>query len=241
MKIIHHPNIFKTQLKNILIKEKEKIGFTKNFVKKLQIPSFCSKYSTNVIKKPINKEELTKLKIPNLRLIHNNSLRGEALSSKKNRWALKKIKALGIENIIDLRDKYTSKNYAQLCAQENLNYFHFPIDSSSIDDETIIQNFPLMFNILNKGRYYIACAQGLHRTDIALALNYVYNPNCKDIPAMAGHKQDNMDINDIKRRINSIYKKISDEQLKKLGWQNDARSKILERKEKLIEKFENDI
>lgn len=194
--------------------------------------------SYQIIKYPLDVKSAMNLKITNLRPIGNNSLRGETLSSRTNRWALRKVRQYGIENIIDLREKYTSLSYKDLCQKEGLRYYHFPIDSCTTPDKTIIQNFALMFKVLNEGRCYIACAQGLHRTDLALALNYIFNPASKQIPIMAGHYQDKMDIGDIKRRINSISKTIKDEDLKNLGWEENAREIIQERKAKFIEFFE---
>lgn len=195
------------------------------------------RYPYEMIKLPLDSVTASKLHIPNMRIMNNNSMRGETLSSKGNRWAIKAIKKCGIESVIDLREKYTSSSYKDLCLREGLKYYSFPIDSHEVPDEKIIQNFPLMFNVLNQGRYYIACAQGLHRTDIALALNYVFNPDTKEIPVMAGHYQDKMEIDDVKRRINSIYKKIKDADLENLGWGENAREEILKRKAELVNNF----
>lgn len=206
--------------------------------KSIALEKIIGRYPYEMIKLPLDKTAASKLCIPNIRIMSNNSMRGETLSSKGNRWAIKAIKKYGIESVIDLREKYTSSTYKDLCLKEGLKYYSFPIDSHEVPDEKIIQNFPLMFNVLNQGRYYIACAQGLHRTDIALALNYVFNPNAKEIPVMAGHYQDKMEIDDIKRRINSISKKIKDADLENLGWDENAREIILKRKAELVNYFE---
>lgn len=194
-------------------------------------------YSTIIIKKPLTKNNVSSLNITNLKLIPNNSLRGETLSSKKNRWALKKLKGYGIESVIDLREKYLSEKYPQMCTLQGLKYYNFPIDSHSVRDEEIIKNFPLMFKVMDKGRYYISCAQGLHRTDIALALNYIFNPKAQDIPLMIGHYQDKMDMSDIARRINSISKKLNPEKLKALGWGKNAVEEITKRKLEFVKSF----
>ncbi len=194
----------------------------------------------NKVNYPIKNEQIEQLQIPNIKIIANNNVRGETLSSKKNRWAIRKIKEYGIENVIDLRDKYTSEKYPLMCLEAGLGYYNFPIDSNEIDDRVIIKNFMPMFDLLNKGRCYISCAQGLHRTDIALALNYVFNPKNNEIPQMYGHLYSDMTLDDVITRINSIYRKMPDEQLRNLGWKCDARSTILERKESLKESFLED-
>lgn len=194
-------------------------------------------YTVAVIKRPVAKSKVDSLNITNLKSISNNSLRGETLSSKKNRWAIKKLRRYGIESVIDLREKYTSEKYPQMCKSEGLKYYNFPIDSHSISDDEIIRNFPVMFKVMNDGRYYISCAQGLHRTDIALALNYIFNPKAQDVPIMIGHYHDNMDMSDIARRINSISKKLNPEKLKALGWGKDADEEISKRKLEFVKSF----
>lgn len=186
----------------------------------------------------INLERLQELQIPNIHIIDNDCVRGESLSSKKNRKFLIPVKKCGIEDIIDLRDKYTSNSYEDLCEQYDLKYHHIPVDSGSIDDNEIIKNLPELFSVLNKGKAYIACAQGLHRTDIALALNYIFNPlEQKEPPKMYGHFRDyGFKCDDILRRFNSINKKLSDEDLFNLGWTTEnPRAEIIKRKNELVD------
>ncbi len=174
----------------------------------------------SVDEKNIDKDKLQALGIPNFRYIGNNNVRGESLSSKKNRKFLIPVKKSGIKNIIDLRDKYSSQSYVGMCAKLGLNYFQIPIDSDSVSDKEIIKNMPTLFKTLNEGKTYIACAQGLHRTDIALALNYIFNPKeQKNPPVMYGHFRNfGFKFDDISRRINSIKRQITDEDLCKIGW-----------------------
>ena len=189
---------------------------------------------------PVNTKKIEELDIPNLAYIGNNSYRGESLSSKKNRKFLSALSKNGIKNIIDLREKYANKNFDQMCEQYSLNYFRIPVDSSSVDNKELIGNLPLLFKTLDKGRTYIACAQGLHRTDIALAINYIFNPKeQKTPPIMYGHiKQNEFKFETIFRRINSIKKEITSEDIKKLGWEDLEKFEkaFLERK-KLFREF----
>ncbi len=185
--------------------------------------------------KPVNQELLKEAGITNYAPVYPNGARGEALSSRKNRRFLKTVKDAGIDTIIDLRDKYTSKAYPNLCKQNKLRYYNIPIDSSDIDDKEIIKSLPLLFRLLNKGNYYIACAQGLHRTDIALSINYIFNPKASDIPVLKGHLRENtLKSDDIIRRINSIKKQLTPSEIKKLGWGKDFEETFKQRKENLI-------
>lgn len=173
--------------------------------------------------------------IPNFSVLSRTSARGETLSSPKNRKYLHTLRANGIKNVIDLREKYSSDKYPELCKKNGLIYHNIPIDSSTVKDRTIIDSMPKLFNIINGRSFYIACAQGLHRTDIALALNYVFNPKEKNIPVMRGHVRNNkLKIDDIARRLNSIKKAITPEDLKKIGWDENFEDEYLKRKKQLF-------
>lgn len=189
-------------------------------------------------KTPLNVQRLTELNIPNFALLENNGARGESLSSKKNRKFIIPVKKCGIKSVIDLRDKYTSGKYKDMCNNAGLNYYNFPIDSHSIEDRRIIESLSEMFDVINDGNFYIACAQGLHRTDIALALNYLFNPKSKDVPVMYGHFRDSgFKYDDIARRINSIYKNINEDDLKRMSWGSSSsfEKEFILRKKKFLE------
>lgn len=184
------------------------------------LDSLAASFKSNVISdSTINLSKINSLDIPNKRIYKDSIVRGESLSSKKNRKFIRPIKNAGIKNVIDLRDKYSSNLYSDLCETNSLNYFHLPVDSHSVPDEVIIDNLPTLIKTLDKGSTFIACAQGLHRTDIALALYYFFNPKEQEIPKMFGHVRENgFKCDDILRRINSVNNKISDEMLVNLGW-----------------------
>lgn len=187
----------------------------------------------------LNVAGLKQLNIPNLRFIDNNCIRGESLSSKKNRKFLTPVSKYGIKSIIDLRDKYTSLNFGDMCANASLNYYHIPIDANSVDNRKIINQLPLLFKILDEGNTYIACAQGLHRTDIALAINYVFNPELQETPpVMHGHFRDKQfKFEDIFQRLNLIKKEANLEDIRAFGWTSyeDFDKAFSERKNKIKE------
>lgn len=134
-------------------------------------------------------KKLKNVNIPNFAVIEENGIRGESLSSKNNRKFLIPVCNSGITTIVDLLDKYTSTKYPELCEKYGLKYYNIPIDSSSIDDKVIIENLPKLFEITNQDNYYIACAMGLHRTDIALALNYLFKFEDRKTPFISLNKQ----------------------------------------------------
>ena len=202
------------------------------------LDALANQNAVMIKKTPLNVQRLTELNIPNFALLENNGARGESLSSKKNRKFIIPVKKCGIKSVIDLRDKYTSGKYKDMCNNAGLNYYNFPIDSHSIEDRRIIESLPEMFDVINDGNFYIACAQGLHRTDIALALNYLFNPKSKDVPVMYGHFRDSgFKYDDIARRINSIYKNINEDDLKRMSWGSSSsfEKEFTLRKKKFLE------
>lgn len=188
--------------------------FTENYNR-----PFISKITSNREPKSFDLEKIQKLGIPNFCITNHNGVRGETLSSPKNRKFLKPLKKSGIRTIIDLRDKFPSSKFEDLCKEHNFKYYRFPIDASSIPDETIIKDLSKFFELLDDGDYYIACAQGLHRTDIALALNYTFNPKATEPPFLIGHiRGEQLKTDDINRRLNSVFKKLTAGALRGLGW-----------------------
>lgn len=197
-----------------------------------------NKADLSFAKIPLDVKMIKNLNIPNLHLVDDKILRGKSLSSKKNRHHLSSIKKYGVESVIDLRDKYTSGKYQDLCNEQGLNYYHIPIDSATISDRQIVDDLPVLFDLLNQGKTYIACAQGLHRTDIALSLNYVFNPSKPSCPpVLYGHERDyGLKTDDIVRRLNSIKKEMKDSDFEKLGLDKNTFEKEFEtRKAELIE------
>lgn len=229
---------YNNQIKTITRKIKPKLTVfkkEKDSFEKQEILCKTSNYFKFVHFQKQNKS-LSLSNIENFQKLKNNSARGTTLSSKHNRKYLKELKKVGFKNVIDLREKYTSESYSKLCEENGLNYYNIPIDSSSVDDRQIIKNLPLLFKLLNKGNYYIACAQGLHRTDIALCINYVFNPKETNIPTLTGHLRDGkLVFSDIARRLNSIKKNITDDELKQLGWQDDFNKIYKKRKKDIID------
>lgn len=223
-------NFFNNRPKESSVKGRSFIGNYKNYC----LPLIAFGSSNN-----IDKTKLESLGISNYQYIGNNNVRGESLSSKKNRKYIFAVKQAGIKNIIDLREKYSSQSYDTLCEKLGLNYIQIPINSDSVSDREIIQNMPILFKTLDEGRTYIACAQGLHRTDIALAINYIFNPK-KQVspPVMYGHFRDfGFKFDDISRRINSLTKEMTREDIVNIGWKDIEvfKKEIFERKKQLKE------
>ena len=207
-----------------------------DFRKLLPVKSdFYAKYNNIDIKPKIDFEKLKALNITNLQIVENKGVRGESLSADRNYKFLGKIKECGINQIIDLRTADYTEKFAKKCKNFGLKYTHIPIDSKKTSPREILDSLPKLFNLLNNGNYYIACAQGRHRTDIAFAMNYLFNPKVKEVPKMYGHVKDGkMRYEDIFARANSIMKIMTPEDKQTLGWTKEFELGFKERKQNLI-------
>ena len=149
------------------------------------------------------------------------------------------IKEQGVKYIIDLRDDCELKNIKleNVTVTEkdgkiyldNIEYVVFPVDHNrGTHDMDIIKNLGKLFDIMENGSFYIGCANGLHRTDFTLAINYVLNVTTKDIPVMRDSR-----INDLSRELPRVYDTIIDlmnsktkEELNELGLTEQVINKL---------------
>ena len=185
----------------------------------------------------VNVLKMEKEGIPNLRAVYDKGVRGETLSCLRNEKFLPIVKKCGVETIIELRSDDFSRTFKDKCKQNGLNYFYFPIDKTQIPDRIILNNLPKFIDTIRRGRFYIACAQGLHRTDIALAIHYAFDPKQKEPPFMAGHTHNHIvDMVDINRRLESIYKEVTNEDRIYLGWPENYDQEF-RRKQQVLKTF----
>lgn len=157
-------------------------------------------------------ERILTTKIPDLAQVYGG-FRGRTLSSTRQQHAWKTMIKSGINQVIDLRADYTSDFYSELCQQSGISYFKYPV---AYEDEWIakmVELFPEFCKLIDKGRFYIACAMGLHRTDIALCTYWVFYAADKGIapPPICGYRKDKgLTTNKIMRVLNAVYKYMSE-------------------------------
>ena len=135
-------------------------------------------------------------------------VRGRTISSHKQAYAWKTVVASGLRQVIDLRKDYSADRYPELCCQYGVDYFHYPIDNDCETIAKMVEQFPLFCEKIDKGDFYIACAMGLHRTDIALCTYWVFYAADKGIapPPIRGYRQeDGHNTNKIMRVLNAFY------------------------------------
>ena len=194
------------------------------------------KYAIKVVTKPdsLDVNRILATKIPDLAQVYGG-FRGRTLSSYRQLHAWKTMIESGINQVIDLRADYTSDYYRNLCQQSGINYFRYPV---AYEDEWIakmVELFPEFCKLIDNGRFYIACAMGLHRTDIALCTYWVFHAADKGItaPPLCGYRKDKgMNTNKIMRILNAMYKYMTE----KNGIEPIPEAVFLERKEIIKQK-----
>lgn len=182
-------------------------------------------------------ERIKELPIIDLAPVFDNGVRGRTLSGSSKAWLMEKVKKAGVKTVIDLRTADATEKFDKRVVYAGLEFHHIPMDSHNTDTRTIIDSLPELFGLLDRGDFYIACAMGRHRTDIAIATYYVFHHTVpfENVPEMRGHRKDGKFRNDdIARRLNSIMQSLTSEDLKKLGLTVDYEEEFVRRKKQLF-------
>lgn len=155
--------------------------------------------------KVLHLELLAPLGIRNLHSVFGRGVRGETLAKGHGAdTTLETVRGAGIRTIIDLRTADHSDRFAEKCDKAGLDYHHIPVDARNLGSGELHKTLPLLFSLLDGEGFYISCQQGLHRTDIALALYYFFHDS-RSMPMMVGHRTKGVfRCDDIMRRVNSI-------------------------------------
>ena len=144
-------------------------------------------------------------------------VRGTTLSFRHNMRYWQTVVDSGIRTIIELRDEDHSDRLCRMCEIHGIRYFAFPMDSHSVPNEVIASRLQEFFELIDNGDFYIACAMGLHRTDMALAIYWMFHgADCGlNPPVLKGHTESGELIlnrlqNKVFRRLNSLYTYLTD-------------------------------
>ena len=144
-------------------------------------------------------------------------VRGTTLSSRHNMRHWQTVVDSGIRTIIELRDEDHSDRLCRMCEIHGIRYFAFPMDSHSVPNEVIASRLQEFFELIDNGDFYIACAMGLHRTDMALSIYWMFHgvDNGMNPPILRGHIVDGELVldrlnNKVFRRLNSLYAYLMD-------------------------------
>lgn len=155
--------------------------------------------------RPSISDSILELPIANISRVNGNIIRGETLWASRNRGCLGAVKEAGVDVIIDFRTADFTDKFSEICRGKGIEYHHFPIDKAVQSDNEMLEYLPTLFRLLDNRNCYISCQQGLHRTDIALSLYFMFHrPDL--VPDLIGHKKKGtLRCDDIMRRINSLY------------------------------------
>ena len=168
------------------------------------------KYAVAATTRPdgLDVERILATKIPDLAQAYGG-FRGRTLSSTRQLHAWKTMVESGISQVIDLRADYSSDFYSGLCERSGISYFKYPVAYEDVWIAKMVELFPEFCKLIDNGRFYIACAMGLHRTDIALCTYWVFYAADKGIapPPICGYRKDKgLTTNKIMRMLNAVYK-----------------------------------
>ena len=134
------------------------------------------------------------------------------MSSRHQDFAWPIIKECGVCTIIDLREDGVYTRLHELCRQYGIEYLYYPVDNRAQNIDEMVRLFPELCRKIDKGRFYIACAMGLHRTDVALCCYWVFHAADRGLPPpeIRGYrKAKGHDIDKIMRVLNAFYKVLS--------------------------------
>ena len=155
----------------------------------------------------MNYARLQQTCIPDLASVYGGA-RGRTMSSRHQVYAWRALKEAGVKTIIDLRLTDHTDRLSALCMEYGMRYFHFPVDTSAEAVEQMVELFPQLCELIDAGDFYIACAMGLHRTDIALNAYWLFHGANKGLqpPEIRGYRQEDGHTTDkLNRVINALY------------------------------------
>lgn len=147
------------------------------------------------------------LNIPDIHPTYGG-VRGKTMSSRSQAYAWPVIKEAGVKTIIDLRNDCMSLRMKRLCEEYSMEYFYYPVDNRADVIENMVVMFPEFCNRVERGDFYIACAMGLHRTDIALCTYWAFYgaDHAVEPPTLRGYtRETGHNTSKITRVLNAFY------------------------------------
>lgn len=167
-------------------------------------------YREGSIPKEFNLEGILISGIPDIASVYGG-VRGRTLSSPAQSFAWPIVKECGVKTIIDLREDGIYTRMQDLCDKFGMEYFYYPVDKKVKHVKDMVTLFPKFCSLIDEGRFYIACAMGLHRTDIALCAYWVFYSADKGMapPEIRGYQ--NSGNHKIMRVLNAMYKELQKE------------------------------
>lgn len=145
--------------------------------------------------------------IPDLAPVYGGA-RGRTMSSRHQLYAWRALQEAGVRTIIDLRLTDHTDRLPALCEEYDMHYFHYPVDTSAEAVSVMVERFSDFCQLIETGDFYIACAMGLHRTDIAICAYWVFHGADNGVapPEILGYrKEDGHTTDKLNRVLNALY------------------------------------
>ena len=161
--------------------------------------------------KTLDIERILATNIPDIHPAYGG-VRGKTMSSRGQGYAWPVIKEAGVDTIIDLRNDGVNQRMMTLCEEYGMEYFYYPVDNHADMVKSMVDLFPELCRRIDRGCFYIACAMGLHRTDIALCTYWVFYGADRGIdpPVLRGYlKESGHDTSKILRVLNAFYDELA--------------------------------
>lgn len=158
-------------------------------------------------------KRILELDIPDIHSTYGG-VRGKTMSSRNQAYAWPIIKEAGVKTIIDLRNDCMSQRMKRLCEEYGMEYFYYPVDNRTDVIEKMVEQFHEFCGRIDRGDFYIACAMGLHRTDIALCTYWVFYgaDHAVEPPILRGYiMETGHNTSKIMRVLNAFYEKMVEE------------------------------
>ncbi len=155
----------------------------------------------------MNYARLQQTQIPDLAPVYGGA-RGRTMSSRHQAYAWRALQEAGVKVIIDLREKDKTDRLLVLCEEYGMRYFHYPVDTSAEVIAQMVELFPQFCQLIDAGDFYIACAMGLHRTDIALNAYWLFHAADHGVqpPTIHGYRrEDGHTLDKLNRVLNALY------------------------------------
>lgn len=155
----------------------------------------------------MNYARIQQTRIPDLAPVYGGA-RGRTMSSRHQAYAWRALQEAGVTTIIDLREQDKTERLPALCKEYGMRYFHYPVDTAAQTIAQMVELFPQLCQLIDAGNFYIACAMGLHRTDIALNAYWLFYAVEKGLqpPVIRGYRQeDGHSLDKLNRVLNALY------------------------------------
>lgn len=196
--------------------------------------------------------KIKEMKVPNFRVVTPTCASGGTFNDRPLK-DLQELRKIGITTVVDFRGEAGSY-IVQQCKKAKLNYIQFNLNNvlnlsnpeyfihknnerTEITDK-FVEKLKKFFKLVNKGNVYMGCQYGIDRTNMALTLNYLLNPDCDNPPEILTwpYERKKTVANRNIKAVKKIVKRLNEEQKKQLNITENYNEFLKERIYQLLAK-----